>query len=56
MRQGGDGLPDGGQALGLHHSVVIVRLLDRKGGLVGDGDGQGQVVLGEFADLGSAAR
>ena len=55
VRQGGDGLADGRQALGLHHGVVIARLLDGQGGLVGQGDGQGQVVLGELADGGRLA-
>ena len=50
VRQGGDGLADGRQALGLHHGVVVARLLDGQGGLVGQGDGQGQMVLGELAD------
>ena len=49
MRQGGDGLADGRQPLGLHHGLVVARLLDGQGRLVGDGDGQGQVVLGELA-------
>ena len=48
VRQGGDGLADGRQPLGLHHRLVVARLLDGQGRLVGDGDGQGQVVLGEF--------
>ena len=56
VRQRGDGLADGRQALGLDHRLVVARLLDRQGRLVGDGDGQRQVVLGELARRRSCGR
>ena len=49
VRERGDGLADGGQALGLHQGLVVARVLDGQGGQVADGDGDGQVVLGELA-------
>ena len=54
VRQGGDRLADGGEALGLDHRLVVERVLDGEGGLVGDGDGQAEVVLGELTGRAAA--
>src|SRR5205823_1247740 len=48
VTQAGDGLADGGQALGLDHGLVVASFLDGHGGLVRNGDGEGQMVLREF--------
>ena len=48
MRERGDGLPDGGQPLGLDHGRVVAGVFDGQGRLVADGDHQLQVVFGEL--------
>ena len=46
----GDGLPDGGQPLGLDHGGIVAGVLDGQGRLVADGDHQLEVVFAELVD------
>ena len=48
VRQRGDGLADRGQALRLHHRLMIARLLDGQRRLVGHGAGQEQMFAAEL--------
>ena len=56
MRQRRNGLADGRQALRLDHGLMVTRVLDGQGGLVGDGDGQLQMIFGEAAAASAAHR
>ena len=48
VRERGDGLADGGEALGLHHLLVVIRIFDGQRRLVGDGNHKFEMLLREF--------